>query len=126
MAVNGCVSPTMTEAVGGEIAIETSVAGGTTVIVTVNVVVPLTVPLVAVMVVVPAATPVARPPAMIVAVAGALEVQVAVAEMSFVDLSLLVAMAVNCWLPFVGTDGSAGVTAIEVTVTVGGTTLAGG
>jgi hypothetical protein len=119
-AVNVAMAPTATEAVGGEIAIETSVAGGTTVAVTVNVVVPLTAPLAAVMVVVPAATPVARPLDKIVAVAVELELQVADPVMSFVVLSLLVASAVNCWLPLMETDGFAGEMAIEVTVTAGG------
>ena len=75
----------------------------------------------AVIEVVPCATPVAKPEAEIVAVAVVEEVHVTVPEMSEVDPSLKVAVAVNCCVdPTFRCAGEAGVTAIEVRVLVPG------
>jgi len=69
----------------------------------------------AVICVVPAVTPVAKPVLEIVAVACEEEFQVAVAEISAVDESLNVAVAVNCCvLPTFRCAGVPGVTAMEV------------
>jgi hypothetical protein len=83
--VNCCVAATATEAVVGDMAIDTSVGGVT---VTDSVVEPVTPALVAEIVAVPAPTPVARPVPEIVAVVVVSETQVAVPERSFVDWSL--------------------------------------
>src|SRR5262252_5251039 len=67
--------------------------------------------------VVPAATPVAKPVVEIVAVAGVPEVQVTLAEMSDIEPSLNVPVAVNCCvLPTFKLAGVAGVTAMEESV----------
>jgi hypothetical protein len=73
VAVNGCVVPTAIVAVGGLMAIETSVAD-----VTVSSLEPLTNPKVAEMLAVPCATLVANPALLIVAVVGVSDDQVAV------------------------------------------------
>lgn len=90
VAVNCCVRPSATDGLGGVTAIEVSVM---TVRVTAGDVTPL---IAAVICVVPPATAVANPVVEIVAVAGVPEAQVAVVEMSTVDASLYVAVAVNC------------------------------
>lgn len=84
--------------------------------VTVICAVPLAPPNDAVTVVDPAATPVARPVALTVAVEGAALVHEALVLTSFVDWSLYVAMAVNCWVAPTATLAVGGVTEIEVTV----------
>src|SRR5262252_2702859 len=67
--------------------------------------------------VVPAATPVAKPVVEIVAVAGVPEVQVTLVEMSDIEPSLNVPVAVNCCvLPTFRLAGVAGVTAMEESV----------
>src|SRR5512142_1800740 len=83
---------------------------------TVSSVLPLTVPNVAVIVVVPdaAAAAVARPLVLIVATAGADDVQVAREVRSRVLASEYVPVAVNCCVAPVGTLGFAGVTAMDV------------
>jgi hypothetical protein len=115
LAVNACVAPTAIDGFPGMTAMDVSVAMPA---VTVSIVEPLTVPLAAVMVVVPAATAVARPPAEIVAVPIIDEVQVAIAEMSFVVPSFIVAVAVNCWVEPVAIDMLVGVTTIDVTFAI--------
>ena len=62
----------------------------------------------------PAATPVARPPATMVATPVLEDVQLALAVMSVVELSLWVAVAVNCCVDPTANDGDACVTAMEV------------
>lgn len=93
--------------------------------VTVSVAAPSTPVKDAVTVVEPAATPVASPAAFTVATAGLDEVQVAVAVTSAVVLSLYVAVAMNCWVPFATMLAVTGETAMEVTVfvTTGGCTV---
>ena len=77
----------------------------------------VTVPWLAVIEVVPAATPVASPVAEIVAVAGVPEFQVTLDEMSDIEPSLNVPVAVNCCvLPTFKWAGLAGVTAIDESV----------
>ena len=82
VATNCCVVPAASDGAPGVTAIETNVAP-----VTVRVVIPVTPPLVAEMTDMPLATPVATPAAVIVAVAGMADAQVAVAVRSFVVLS---------------------------------------
>ena len=116
VAVNCSVVPAGIVVVTGVMAIDCKIAAA----VTVSVVEPLMAPDLAVMVVVPTAMPVASPlAALIVAVDGALELQVAVVRVE-VLLSLNVPIAVNCWVSPAATVGVAGVTEIEVNVTVGG------
>lgn len=74
----------------------------------------------AVMVVVPVATPVARPELLMVAAEVLELVQVAVAVTFFVDPSLYVPVAVNCWDDFAGKLGFAGVTAMDTSEGGGG------
>jgi hypothetical protein len=116
VAVNCWVAFIAIDMLAGMTAMDVSVAIPD---VTVSVVEPLTVPLAAEIVVVPAATPVARPVAEIVAVAIVDEVQVAVAEMSFVVPSLIVAVAVNCCVEPIAIDMLVGVTEIDVTFAIG-------
>ena len=90
---------------------DTSVAG-----VTVRVVLPLMLPELAWMVVVPVPTAVARPATLIVATVTAEELHVAVLLRFCVVPSLKVPVAVNCCVPPFGTEGFAGVTAIDTSV----------
>ena len=103
-------------AVAGVTAIEASVGGGGTTAVTVRAAVPLTPLREAVIVAVPAATPVARPAAFTVAVATLELVQVAVDVTFAVELSLYVAVAVNCCVAPAERLGAEGVRAMDVTV----------
>ena len=91
VAVNCCVVPSATVAVGGLIAIVTSAAA-----VTVSSVDPLTVPEVAVMLAVPIAELCATPALLIVAVAGVSDDHVAVLVRFCVVPSVNVPVAVNC------------------------------
>jgi hypothetical protein len=77
-----------------------------------------TLPCVAVICVVPAATAVANPVAVpIVAKAVFDDFQVTLVVMFFVELSLYVPVAVNCWVFPATIEGEAGVTAIDCNVT---------
>jgi hypothetical protein len=109
--VNGCVVPRAIAAVGGLMAIETSVAD-----VTVNSLEPLTEPEAAEMFAVPCATLVAKPAELIVAVAGVPDDQVAVLVRFCVLPSVYVPVAVNCSVVPGAIDGVAGVTAIDTSV----------
>jgi hypothetical protein len=86
--------------------------------VTVSIAVPLTPLSEAVIVLEPAATAVASPPVLIVAAALLEDVQVAVDVTFAVELSLYVAVAVNCCIAPATMLGLAGVTAMEVIVFV--------
>jgi hypothetical protein len=78
--------------------------------------VPETDPNVAVMVALPAVSALARPELLTVAILPSLDVQVAELVMSCVVASVKVAVAANCAVVFVGTEGFAGVTVIRETV----------
>ena len=108
VAVNCCVLPAGTDGFAGVTAIDDSVAA-----VTVNVVEPTTAPLVALIVDVPTFTAVASPAALIVAFAGVPDAHVTLPVRSCIELSLNVPIAVNCCVFPAGTDGFAGVTAID-------------
>ena len=108
VAVNCCVSPAAMDGLAGVTAMETRVAE-----VTVKVVEPEMDPEVALIEEVPAATAVARPVALMVAVAGVAELQVAVAVRFCVVPSLSVPVAVNCCVRPAAMDGLTGVTAME-------------
>jgi hypothetical protein len=84
--------------------------------VAVRMAVPETDPNVAVMVALPAVSALARPELLTVAILPSLDVQVAELVMSCVVASVKVAVAVNCAVVFVGTEGFAGVTVIRETV----------
>jgi hypothetical protein len=108
VAVNSWLpDPTCTRAACGDT---------TTVVVdtTVSVVPPVMVPNAAWIVEIPTFDVVARPVALIVATVVAKELQVAVGVKSAVVPSLYVPVAVNCCGVPIGTDGFAGVTAIEI------------
>ena len=109
MAVNCSVWPAATAGAAGVTAIEVNTAA-----VTVNVADPVIVPEVAVIVVVPGVRLVASPPLLTVAIAVADEVHVTVLVRVCVVPLLYVPVAVNCCFSPAGTDGDAGVTAIEV------------
>jgi len=103
--------PLAIEGFAGVTATETSVAA-----VTVSVVLPEMEPEVARTVVDPLPTAVARPAVLIVATVTAEELHVAVLVRFCVVPSLKVPVAVNCCVPPFGTDGFAGVTAIDTRV----------
>jgi hypothetical protein len=98
--------------VAGVTAIEVNVTG-----VTVRVAVADLPPIVAVMTDVPADTPVAIPAAETVATPVLAEdhAMPGATVTSWIKPSLYVAVAVNCWMPLVGVEGVAGVTATETT-----------
>jgi hypothetical protein len=108
VAVNCCVFPAGTDGFAGVTAIDDSVAA-----VTVSVVDPTTLPLVALIVEVPTFTAVAKPAALIVAFAGVPDAHVTMLVKFCVELSLNVPVAVNCCVFPAGTDGFAGVTAMD-------------
>jgi len=108
VAVNCCVFPTGMDGFAGVTAIDESTAA-----VTVNVVDPTTLPLVALIVDVPIFRVVANPAALIVEIVVVPDAHVALLVRSFVELSLNVPVAVNCCVLPAGTDGFAGVTAID-------------
>jgi hypothetical protein len=108
IAVNCCVVPLAIVAVGGIMAIETSVA-----VVTVSMVEPFNDPDVAEIVAVPCPTLVANPEALIVTVAGVSEDQLAVFVSSSILPSVYVPVAVNCWIVPGASEGVDGVMAIE-------------
>jgi hypothetical protein len=116
VAVNCCLLPATIEGDAGVTAIDFSV---TPAAVTVSGSFGLTIlPCVAVICVVPAATPVASPVAApIVAKAVFEDFQVTLAVMFFVELSLYVAVAVNCCVVLAAMEGDAGVTAMDRSVT---------
>ena len=109
--MNCCVVPSATVAVGGVIAIDTSVAA-----VTVSSVVLLTVPEVAVMLAEPIAILCASPAVLIVAVDSVSDDHVAVLVRFCVLPSVNVPVAVNCCVVPKAIDGVAGVTAIDTSV----------
>src|ERR1700722_13671676 len=111
VAVNCCVPPFETEGFAGVTAIDTSVAA-----VTVSVVLPVMLLEAAWIVVEPVVTAVAKPAALIVATVTAEELHVAVLLRFCVVPSLKVPVAVNCCVPPFGTEGFAGVTAIDTSV----------
>src|SRR6202030_3411595 len=111
VAVNCCVPPFGTEGFAGVTAIDTSVAA-----VTVSVVLPVMPLEAAWMVVVPVPPAVPKPAALIVATVTAEELHVAVLVRFCVVPSLKVPVAVNCRVPPFGTDGFAGVTAMDTSV----------
>lgn len=84
--------------------------------VTVSVVLPATSPLAALIVVVPVATPVARPVELMVALVVFEELQVTLSVRFWVEPSVKVPVAVNCWVVPSEMEGLAGVTAIEARV----------
>jgi hypothetical protein len=108
VAVNCCGMPTGTLAVGGLMAIETSVAA-----VTVSTVEPEIVPEVALMVVVPIPVLMTNPVVLIVAVVMVLDAQVAFPVKFCVLPSVNVPAAVNCWVVPSAIEGFAGVTTSE-------------
>jgi hypothetical protein len=108
VAVNCCVVLFAIVAVGGMMAIETSVAA-----VTVSTVEPFNDPDVAEIVAVPCPTLVANPAALIVAVAGVSEDQRAVFVSSSILPSVYVPVAVNCWIVPGAIEGVDGVMATE-------------
>ena len=110
VAVNASASPRGTLGFAGVTAIETTTAG-----LTVRAVVPLTPSSVAVMLEVPVPIPVARPAAVIVATEVVAEAQVTCPVTSWVDWSEKVPVAVKDSVLPLGTLGSAGVSAIEIT-----------
>src|SRR5277367_3847196 len=111
VAVNCWVAPLVIEGFAGVTAIDCSVAA-----VTVRTVAPLIAPDVALIVEVPTPAPVARPAVVIVAVAVVPEDQVTVDVRFWVEPSLNVPVAVNCWVAPLVIDGFAGVTAIDCNV----------
>src|SRR6202030_802743 len=111
VAVNCCVPPFGTEGFAGVTAIDTSVAA-----VTVSVVLPVMLLEAAWIVVIPIVTAVAKPAALIVATVTAEELHVAVLVRFCVVPSLKVPVALNCCVPPFGTDGFAGVTAMDTSV----------
>jgi hypothetical protein len=117
VAVNCSVVPCTMEVLSGATVIDTSFAGT----VTVRFVEPVTELCVAEIIDCPAATPVARPAELTVAAAAFDELQVAVLVRSCVLPSLKVPVALNCTggAP-TATLGFLGVTAIELSVGVGG------
>ena len=115
IAVNCWLPLTGIEGAAGVTAIDTTVAAYT-VKVSGSEVIP---PKLAVMADVPAATPRARPVCRpIEATAGVPVAQVVsgLAVTSMGGPEVMVAIAVNCWLPLTGIEGAAGVTAIDTTV----------
>ena len=109
--MNCCVVPRGIVAVGGVIAIDTSVAA-----VTVSIVVPLTAPEVAVILAVPMPTLCARPALLMVAVDGVSDDHMAVLVKFCVLPSEYVPVAVNCCAVPDAMDGIVGVTAIDSSV----------
>ena len=93
VAVNCCVAPTETLTLAGETATEVTVFGTA---VTLSIEFPLTPFSEAVIAVDPEATAVAMPPEFTVATAGVAAIQFAVEVTFAVELSLYVAVAVNC------------------------------
>src|ERR1700751_2013413 len=108
VAVNGCSSPRGTVAAEGVIAIDASVA-----FVTVRFVDPEIDPEVAVTVAVPTARPLAKPPVVMLATLFATAVHVTEAVRFCIEPSVKLPVAVNCSVTPIGTDGLAGVSAIE-------------
>src|SRR5271163_1345066 len=111
VAVNCCVAPLVIEGFAGVTAIDCNVAA-----VTVRTVEPLIAPDVALIVEVPTPAPVARPAVVIVAVVVVPDDQVTVDVRFWVEPSLNVPVAVNCWVLPLVIDGFAGVTAIDCNV----------
>lgn len=91
-------------------AIEISTGGGAAIVRVVDV---LTAPELAEMVVVPVLMPLARPLALMLAAAGFEEIQLTEAVISWVEPSVNVPVAVNCWVPPWAMVGLTGVTAID-------------
>jgi hypothetical protein len=106
--VNCCSNPRGTVGEAGVIAIDESVA-----FVTVRLVDPEIEPEVAVIVAVPAVRPLARPAVVMLAMLPATALQVTELVRFCVEPSLKVPVAVNCSVTPIGTEGLAGVTAIE-------------
>ena len=116
VATNCCVTPIAIVAGVGIDATEIDVnVAAVTVKVAAGEIIP---PKVAVMAEVPAATPVARPFSPTVATAGVPEIQLADVVTSRDVPSLNVAVAINCWVPLIGTEAGVGaeVTATDVNV----------
>lgn len=111
VAVNCNVTPVAILGAAGDTAIEE-----TDFTVTVRAAVALTAPDEAVTLVVPAATPVARPPELMVATELLAVAQVTAAVTLAVELSLYVAVAVNCWVWPAEMFAVAGEIAIAVSV----------
>src|SRR5271154_5542830 len=111
VAVNCCVAPLVIEGCAGATVIDCTVAA-----VTVRTVEPLIAPDVALIVEVPTPAPVARPAVVIVAVVVVPDDQVTVDVRFWVEPSLNVPVAVNCWVLPLVIDGFAGVTAIDCSV----------
>jgi hypothetical protein len=108
-AVNCCVVPSGMEAESGDTAMETSTAGFTCTFSD-----PVSPPLAAVSVADPTLSAVISPVALTVAIELSEELQVALAEMSFVVSSEYVAMAASCCVVPLASDSGEGVTSIEV------------
>src|SRR5271163_1264337 len=111
VAVNCCVAPLAIEGFAGVTAIDCNVAA-----VTVSTVEPEIDDDVAVMVEVPTPAPEASPAALIVAVAVVPDDQVTVEVRFWVEPSLNVPVAVNCWVAPLVIEGFAGVTAMDCSV----------
>jgi hypothetical protein len=112
MAVNCCVRPFVTTEFGGEIPIDTKVAGVTLKVALLL----LTLPDTALIDVEPMLSAVLSPAELIVATAGTVELHVADEVRSWVDASVYVPVAVNCCVRPFATEGAFGFTAIETKI----------